>query len=69
VDLDYERYVREDAALVRPSEATPSVGDPGKARARLGWEPLLSFEGLVERMVQADLRSLQAADRRVQGSP
>jgi GDPmannose 4,6-dehydratase len=69
VDLDYERYVRVDAALVRPAEAMPSVGDPRKARARLGWEPLVSFEGLVERMVQADLRSLQAAARPVQGSP
>jgi GDPmannose 4,6-dehydratase len=69
VDLDYERHVRVDAALVRPTETTPSVGDPGKARTRLGWEPLLSFEGLVERMVQADLRSLQAAARPVQGSP
>jgi GDPmannose 4,6-dehydratase len=69
LDLDYERYVRVDPALVRPAEATPSVGDPGKARAHLGWEPLLSFEGLVDRMVQADLRSLQAAARPVQGSP
>jgi GDPmannose 4,6-dehydratase len=69
VDLDYERYVRVDARLVRPAETTPSVGDPGKARARLGWEPLLSFEGLVERMVQADLGSMQAAARPVQGSP
>ena len=60
VDLDAERYVRVDPALVRPPEGTPSVGDPSKARARLGWEPLLSFGGLVERMVRADLRSLQA---------
>jgi GDPmannose 4,6-dehydratase len=69
VDRDYERYVRVDGALVRPPEAIPSVGDPGKARARLGWEPLLNFEGLVERMVHADLRSLQAVARPVQGSP
>jgi GDPmannose 4,6-dehydratase len=69
VDLDYERYVRVDAVLVRPPEAIASVGDPGKARAQLGWQPRLGFEGLVERMVQADLRSLQAAARPVQGSP
>ncbi|HWX96297.1 MAG TPA: GDP-mannose 4,6-dehydratase [Solirubrobacteraceae bacterium] len=69
VDLDFERYVRIDPVLVRPPEATPSVGDPGKARERLGWAPLLSFEELVERMVKADLRSLQAAARPVQGSP
>jgi GDPmannose 4,6-dehydratase len=64
VDLDVERYLRVDPALVRPPEQTPSVGDPSKARARLGWEPLLSFEQLVERMVQADLRSLRAAAAR-----
>jgi len=69
VDLDYERHVRVDPALVRPAEATPSVGDPGKARAKLGWEPLLSFEQLVDRMVKADLHSLEGAARPVQGSP
>jgi GDPmannose 4,6-dehydratase len=63
VGLDAERYVRVDPSLVRPPERTASVGDPGKARERLGWKPRLSFEELVERMVQADLRSLQAAAR------
>ena len=61
VGLDAERYLRVDPSLVRPVEATPSVGDPAKARERLGWEPLVGFEELVERMVQADLRSLRAA--------
>ncbi|HEV3033643.1 MAG TPA: GDP-mannose 4,6-dehydratase [Solirubrobacteraceae bacterium] len=60
VGLDAERYVRVDSSLVRPSESTPNVGDPAKARERLGWEPQVSFDGLVARMVQADLRSLQA---------
>jgi GDPmannose 4,6-dehydratase len=69
VDLDYERYVRVDPALVRTPESTPSVGDPRRARERLGWEPQVSFEELVDRMVQADLRSLQGAARPVQGSP
>lgn len=58
VDLDAERYVRVDPALVRPAEGTPSVGDASRARERLGWEPRVSFEGLVERMVRADLRTL-----------
>jgi GDPmannose 4,6-dehydratase len=68
VDLDFERYVRVDPALVRPPEARPSVGDPSKAREQLGWQPQVGFEQLVERMVQADLRLLQAAARPVQGS-
>jgi GDPmannose 4,6-dehydratase len=60
VGLDAERYVRVEGSLVRAPELTPSVGDPAKARMRLGWEPSLSFEQLVERMVRADLRALEA---------
>jgi GDPmannose 4,6-dehydratase len=60
-DLDSERYLRVDPALLRPAEPTASVGDPSKARERLGWEPHVSFAELVERMVRADLRALQAA--------
>ncbi len=60
VGLEAERYVRVDQKLMRAPERTPSVGDPSKARAQLGWEPRLSFEQLVERMVEADLRELQA---------
>jgi GDPmannose 4,6-dehydratase len=58
--LRAERYVRVDPKLVRTPEKTLSVGDPSKARELLGWEPQVSFEQLVERMVQADLRALQA---------
>jgi GDPmannose 4,6-dehydratase len=61
VELDVERYVRVDSALVRSPERTASVGDPSKARERLGWRPQVGFEELVERMVRADLRSLKAA--------
>ena len=59
VELEAERFVRVDPSLVRAPEATPSVGDPAKARARLGWEPAVSFEQLVERMVRADLQRLE----------
>jgi GDPmannose 4,6-dehydratase len=64
VDRDAERYLRVDPALVRAPEDTRSVGDPSKARERLGWEPLLSFPELVERMVRADMRSLQGNEAR-----
>ncbi len=60
VDLDAKRYLRVDPSLVRTAEPTPSVGDPRRAHERLGWEPHVSFAELVERMVKADLRSLQA---------
>ena len=60
VGLQAARYIRIDPKLVRAPERTPSVGNPGKARERLGWEPELSFEQLVRRMVESDLRELQA---------
>jgi GDPmannose 4,6-dehydratase len=60
VDLDAERYLRVEESLVRPPESTPSVGDPSKARERMGWRTELSFEELVERMVRADLGLLEA---------
>lgn len=58
VGLQAEPYLRVDPALVRASEGTPSVGDPGRAHARLGWQPEVSFEELVQRMVRADLEAL-----------
>jgi GDPmannose 4,6-dehydratase len=61
VGLEAERYVQVDERLARAPERTASVGDPSKARERLGWKPRLSFEQLVQRMVDADLRELQAA--------
>ncbi len=64
VGLDAERHIRVDPSLVRAAERTESVGDPAKARRQLGWEPQVGFQELVERMVQADLRSLEAAATR-----
>jgi GDPmannose 4,6-dehydratase len=61
VELDSERYLRVDSELVRSPEETPLVGDPAKARERLGWRPEVGFEQLIERMVAADLRSLEAS--------
>jgi GDPmannose 4,6-dehydratase len=61
VDLEAEPHLRVDPALVRGHEGTPSVGDPTRAHERLGWEPEVSFEELVQRMVRADLRELERA--------
>jgi GDPmannose 4,6-dehydratase len=59
VGLDYERYVVVDQSLVRPPEQTVLVGDPSKARERLGWTSSISFEDLVSEMVEEDLKALE----------
>ena len=55
VGLDWRAYVRADPALLRPAEVDTLIGDASKARRVLGWAPRVSFRGLVEMMVQADL--------------
>jgi GDPmannose 4,6-dehydratase len=60
VDLNYEDYVVTDPALVRPAEVDLLVGDSTKAQELLGWKPSVDFHALIEMMVQADLKALQA---------
>jgi len=59
VGLEYRDYVVEDARFFRPAEVDLLIGDPGKAKRVLGWEPEVTFEALVERMVLADVARLQ----------
>jgi GDPmannose 4,6-dehydratase len=60
VDLDWERYVVVDPRFYRPAEVDLLIGDPGKARTQLGWEPRVSFADLVAQMVRADLDRLRS---------
>ncbi|MBP7688876.1 MAG: GDP-mannose 4,6-dehydratase [Thermoflexales bacterium] len=60
VDLDWQKYVVQDPAFMRPAEVDHLIGDPAKADAKLGWKPTVSFKGLVEMMVDADLQLLTA---------
>ncbi len=62
VGLEARKYIRVDPAMVRRSETMPLVGDPTRARERLGWEPTVNFEELIQRMVEADLRALSRDD-------
>jgi len=55
VNLDYRDYVRKNEAVYRPAEVDLLIGDFGKARKVLGWEPTVKFAGLVKEMVQSDL--------------
>jgi GDPmannose 4,6-dehydratase len=61
VGLDPADHVRIDERLVRPAERMPPVGDPSRARERLGWKPATSFTAMIEEMVSADLAALAAA--------
>ena len=65
VDLNYEDYVRIDPAFFRPAEINAVVGDPSKAREKLGWEPSMNFEQLVEFLVEAELRRVAGDDKNV----
>jgi GDPmannose 4,6-dehydratase len=61
VGLRPEDHVRIDRNLIRPVDIEELVADPTRAREELGWEARMSFEELVELMVQADLEALSAS--------
>ncbi len=58
VGLDWQDHVVIDPAFVRPAEVDLLIGDPSKAKAKLGWQPKTSFVQLVELMVDADVARL-----------
>ena len=51
-------HVVTDESMLRPAEVDHLIGDPAKARRELGWEPEVSFEQLIEMMVDSDLAAL-----------
>ena len=53
--LDWRQYVKVDPKYFRPAEVDFLLGDPSKAKAKLGWEPKCSFRDLVRLMVDADM--------------
>lgn len=60
LDLDWKKYTVQDERFMRPAEVDLLVGDPTKAGKQLGWEPKVSFEQLIQMMVEADLQLLKA---------
>jgi GDPmannose 4,6-dehydratase len=63
VGLDWKSYVVTEHAYERPTEVDLLLGDPSKARARLGWEAKTKFKDLVKLMVEADLKLAQREAR------
>lgn len=55
---DWQRYVEVDPRLFRPAEVDLLIGDASKAYKQLGWQPTMTFENLVNMMVECDLQSL-----------
>jgi len=60
VGLDWEEYTEVDPAYYRPAEVDLLLGDPGKAKRVLNWEPKTKFSELVRLMVDEDLKLLKA---------
>jgi GDPmannose 4,6-dehydratase len=59
VGLDYRDFVVQAPEYRRPPESGQLVGNPERARRLLGWEPRVTFPGLVRMMVEADLDALK----------
>jgi GDPmannose 4,6-dehydratase len=59
LDLDWEAHIVSAPEFYRPAEVDLLVSDPAKARQVLGWQPDVTFEGLVQMMVEADLAHLK----------
>ncbi len=58
VGLDYKDYVVQDPQFYRPAEVDLLVADPSKAIKDLNWKPKIGFDGLVQMMVDEDLKRL-----------
>ena len=56
VGLNYQQFVEIDPKFYRPAEVDILLGNPAKAKAKLGWAPKTDLKGLVAMMVDADLR-------------
>lgn len=56
LELHWEEHVVTDPKLIRPAEVDYLLGDPRKAKTKLGWEPKVTFEELIKRMADYDLQ-------------
>jgi len=59
--LDMRKHLVIDPDLYRPAEVDVLLGDPDKARAAIGWVPVISLEEMICEMVDADIADLQRA--------
>tara|TARA_B100000579_G_scaffold434656_1_gene456006 strand:- start:4257 stop:5297 length:1041 start_codon:yes stop_codon:yes gene_type:complete len=59
VNLDWTKYVETSEKYLRPNEVDYLLGDSSKARSELNWKPKLDFKGLVELMVDFDMKEAE----------
>jgi GDPmannose 4,6-dehydratase len=59
VGLDWNKYVEIDPRYYRPAEVDLLIGDPSKAKRKLGWEAKTKFKDLVRIMVDADMETAE----------
>jgi GDPmannose 4,6-dehydratase len=64
VGLDWHAHVISDPGLVRPLETGQTLADASKARRILNWEPTISFEEMVGKMVDSQIARLKSRTRR-----
>jgi len=63
VDMDMDKHLVIDPAFFRPAEVDVLLGDPSKARAKLGWQATTTLEEMITEMVEADLARLKPLAR------
>ena len=60
VGLDWRKYVEIDPRFLRPAEVDYLCGDASLAREKLGWQPEVAFEELIQIMVESDLQLVRS---------
>lgn len=58
--LDWQKYVKFDERYLRPTEVDALIGDPTKAKEKLGWEAKVHTPELARIMVEADIAALES---------
>jgi GDPmannose 4,6-dehydratase len=66
VGLNMDDHVKIDPSLYRPADVELLLGDPSKARAKLGWEPTKTLQEVICEMVDADLTRVRLANLRAE---
>jgi GDPmannose 4,6-dehydratase len=55
VNLDWKKYVKQSPEFMRPAEVSLLVGDPTKAKTKLGWEPSYSWKDILHEMIDVEI--------------